>query len=493
MSIQTNVPNSLNRPQDFHTFTFQRAGGALTNVPLRIALIGAKLTTGATSTANTVYDLGSLVNADTDTLFGASSELALMCRQAAACAALFGRGPRVFAVPIGESAGVANVQTITCVGTATSTGNQTVRVAGRTFIVGVTLGDSQNTNAAAIASALKARAVELPVIVTVATNVVTLTHATKGVNGADIKVTVDQQIAGIVATVATTVAGTSVTDHQPAFDALAPLRYDGIACANHASADITEILADIAARWAASSKTWAFYTMGEMGTISTATALAAAANDKALSICSMEGCLNTAGEMATTLAMLIWSRERPNASYDGAKVPLYPPAAATIYTNTEVETAISAGLTAFTAVLDSSGSITQNLAKCERLITTHTTLSGQPDILLRDIGIPRTAVALASQINVASAQRFGADSNPDGVTQDAGTDSLIKDMVASILRAEARVTPPVVDPAFVEADIAATIIEHDQVTLGRTNVGFFYHPVGSQHQIAWQHNLIVGS
>lgn len=493
MSINTGVPNSLNRPQDFHTFTFLRAGGTLTNVPLRIALIGAKLTTGATATANAVYDLGSLTNADTDTLFGASSELALMCRQAALCAQVFGRGPRVFAVPVAESAGVANVQTITPVGTATATGNQIVRVAGRTFVVGVTLGDSQSTNATAIANALKARAAELPVIVTVASNVVTLTHATKGVNGVDVKVTVDQQVAGITATVATGTAGTGATDHQPALDALSPLRYDCIAFANHASTDITEILGDISVRWSAASKNWAFYTMGEMGTIGTATSLAAAANDKALSIAAMEGCLNTAGEMATTLAMLTWSRERPNASYDGAKVPLYPPAAAIVFTNTEVETAIAAGLTAFTAVLDSTGSITQNMAKCERLITTHTTLSSQPDTLLRDIGIPRTSVALAIQINIASAQRFGADSNPDGVTQDAGTDALIKDMVASIMRAEARTTPPVIDPAFVEADIASTVIEHDPVTLGRTNVSIFYHPVGSQHQIAWQHNVTVGS
>lgn len=491
--INTGVPNNLNRPQDFNTFTFLRAGGTLTNVPLRIALIGAMRSTGATATANTVYDLGSLTNTDTDNLFAPSSELALMCRQASLCAQVFGRGPRVFAVPIAESAGVANVQTITCVGTATASGNQTVRVAGRTFIVGVTLGDSQNTNASAIGNALKARAVELPVIVTVSANTVTLTHATKGVNGFDVKATVDQQVTGIVATVAVTIPGTGATDHQPALDALSPLRYDCIAFANHASADITEILGDISVRWNASSKAWAFYTMGEMGTISTATALAAAANDKSLSIASMEGCLNTAGEMATTLAMLTWSRERPNASYDGAKVPLYPPAAAVVFTNSEVETAILAGLTAFTAVIDSTGAITQNMAKCERLITTHTTLSGQPDVLLRDIGIPRTAVALAIQINIASAQRFGADSNPDGVTQDSGTDALIKDMVASIMRAEARTTPPVIDPAFVEADIAATIIEHDQVTLGRTNVALFYHPVGSQHQIAWQHNVTVGS
>lgn len=490
MTINTGVPNSLNRPQNFHTFTFIRAGGALTSVPLRIALIGAQRST-ATATAGTVYDLSGLTAADTDALFGVSSELAIMCRKALECATQFQRGPRVFAVPIAESAGVANVQTITCVGTATTDGNIIVRVAGRTFVVGIRSGDVQNTIATAIANALKANAANLPVVVTVATNVVTLTHATKGINGVDVKVSVDQQVAGDVPTVATGTAGTGATDHQPALDALSPLRYDAIAFSNHVSADITEILADIAIRWSASSKAWGWYCMGEMGSIATATALASAANHRAVLIGSFEGCLSTAGEIATSMAMLVFSRERSNASYDGAKVPLYPPPAATIYTGAEVETAISAGLTAFTAVIDSSGSITQNMAKVERLVTTKTTEGGFPDDRNRDIGPGRVGVALAIQLEIATAQRLGADANPDGVLQNSDTDALIKDMVAEIWRAEAE--DNVLNRDLVEADIKQTVVEHDTVTLGRSNVALFYHPVGSQHQIAFQHNVLVGA
>jgi phage tail sheath gpL-like len=489
VSIQTNVPNSLLRPQTFHTFTFLRASGKLTNVPIRVALIGAKLTTGATATAGVVYDMTGLTATDGDALFGISSELALMHRQSIASASLHGAGPRVFCVPVAESVGVANVQTITCVGTATVDGNQTIVVAGRVFIVGVPSGTTQNNNAAAISNALKARAAELPVIVTVATNVVTLTHATKGINGVDVKVTVNQQVTGIVATVATTVSGTSVTDHQPALDALAPLRYDGIVFANHASADITEINSDILVRWGASSKTWAIYFVGEPGTIGTATALAAAANDKAVQIASMEGCLNTAGEMATAHCMMVYSRERLNASYDGVKVPLYPPAIGLIYTPAEVETALAAGLTPFTAVLDSTGSLTLNRAKCERAVTSHTTQSSQPDDKVRDIAMPRTVVGIAIQIDIAAEERFGSDANPNGVRQSTDTDKLIKKMWAAIARAEA--ADQVLDPDQVEADIAATEVEHDSVVGGRSNTAIFYHILGSQHQIVWQHNVTV--
>ena len=486
--IVTNVSNSLLRPQTFHTFTVLRASGKLTNVPLRIALIGAKSSAG-TATLGQVYDMTGLTPGDGDALFGVSSELALMHRQSILCAALFGAGPRVSCVAIAESGGVANVQTITCVGTATTDSNQTVRVAGRTFIVGVRNGDVQNANAAAIANALKARQAELPVTVSVATNVVTLTHPTKGINGVDVKVSVDVQAPGITATVATGTAGTGATDHQPALDALSPLRYDGIVFANHASADITEILADVAVRWGAASKTWALYFVGEMGTIGTATSLAAAANDKAVQFASMEGCLNTAGEMATTHAMMVFSRERLNASYDGVRVPLYPPATATIYTPAEVETALAAGLTPFTAVIDSTGSVTQNLAKCERAVTSHTTSGSQPDDKIRDIGIPRTMMGIAVQIDIATQERFGPDANPDGVRQSTDTDNLIKRMWASIARAEAR--DQVLDPDQVESDIAATVVEHDSVVAGRSNVALFYHPLGSQHQIVWQHNVTV--
>jgi phage tail sheath gpL-like len=489
VTIVTNVPNSLLRPQTFHTFLASHVAGKLTSVPLSIALIGAKTTTGSTAVAGTVYDMTGLTAADGDGMFGQSGELALMHRWSIAVANFLGAGPRVFCVPIAESAGVANVQTITPVGTATADGNVVIHVAGRLFTVGIRSGNAQNTIASAISAELNKLAAQLPVLVTVATNVVTLTHATKGVNGVDVKVTVDQQIAGCTCTVATGTAGTGATDHQPALDALSPRRYDGIVFANHASADCTEIIADIAVRWGAASKTWSLYFMGEMGTIATGTALTAAVNDKAFQVASMEGCLNTAGEMAVAHAMMVFSRERLNASYDGVRVPLYPPPAATIYTPAEVETALAAGLTPFTAVFDSTGAITQNLGRCERAVTSHTTSGSAPDDRVRDIGIPRTMYGVAIQIDIQAEARFGAAGNPDGVRQSSATNAAIKRMWAGIARSYA--AGEVFDPDQVEADIAGTVVDPDLVTGGRTNVALFYHYLGSQHQIVWQHNVTV--
>src|SRR5205814_976786 len=157
-------------------------------------LVGAQK--GGTGVAGTVYEVADAVQSDA--LFGQSTELALMCRKAFETGALLGQGPKVFACPVAESAGVQNVKTITVTGTATADGSATVRIAGRTIPVGIRSGDLQNTIATAIANAAKTIAELLPVIVTVATNVVTLTHTTKGINGVDIVVTADAApVAGV--------------------------------------------------------------------------------------------------------------------------------------------------------------------------------------------------------------------------------------------------------------------------------------------------------
>lgn len=488
-TFSTGVPNNLNQPNTYHAFNYLRAGGSLVSVPLTIALIGIKSTVG-TAVVGTIYDATNA--ADTDTLGGPSSGGALMARKAYECSTFFGRGPRVKITFVAEpGGGVANVQTITVVGTATGDGNIVVRVAGRTFAVGVRSGTLQNAIAAAIAATLQTKQEQLPVIVTVATNVVTLTHATKGITGVDVKVTIEQQVAGVTPTVATTVVGTGISDHQPALDALSPIRYDGIVFSNHAAADITEILTDILVRWSLASKTWGWYFIGEMGTIGVATSLAAAANHRAAVVASFEGCLNTAAEIATAAAMLVFSRERPNAGFNGATVPLYAPNAATLYTGPEVETAIAAGLTAFNGVKDATGQVSQTVAKCERLVTTKTLNGSFPDDLNRDIAVSRTGVSIAIQLDIAVNEALGPDKNPDGVSQDDDTDKLIVDLASAILRAEAKAK--VIRADFVEADVGAIKLEHDAVTVGRDNVRIPYHPNTPLHQVAWVHDVIIGA
>lgn len=492
MPVNTGVSNQLRRPQTFHNFTYSFANRQLVPVPLRVALVGAKTAAGTAAVA-TVFEIADTVQSDG--LFGSGGELALMCRKAFETAVKLGAGPKVFAVCIAEpGAGTANVKTITVTGTATADGNAIVTIAGRSVPVGIRIGDVQNTVATAISNALKTIADNLPVVVSVAANVVTLTHATKGVNGIDVQVTIDQAVAGSALAVANTAVGAGVTDHQAALDALAPIPFDAIVFANHAAADITEINTDIASRWNFAEKRWRWYFLGEPGTIGTATALAAAANHQAVLIASMEGCLNTAGEMATALAMGAFSRERPNANYDGMRLPLSPPAAAIVYTPTEVETAIAAGLTPLTAEIDQfTRAQTVGVSRIERMITTKTTQSAVPFEVLRDLAVSRTGVYIAQQLDIAYQQRFGTDASPDGtllsddVVDPNGGPGQVKDMIEAILRLaqDARII------RLVDTDLTKLIVERDGVSVGRVNVDVTYTVVVGLHQIAYAHRVQI--
>lgn len=489
MPIDTGLSAQTRRPLTSHKFTYSLAIPGLVSLPLRVALIGAKTAAG-TAVAGTVYEATDPVT--TDALFGTGSELALMCRMAYATQAFLGRGPKVFAVCIAEpGGGTANVKTITSAGAATADGNAIVRVAGRTVTIGIRTADSANTIATRVSDALKAIDETLPVATTVVAPVVTLTHRTKGINGTDIQVTVEQNVPGNVLTVANTVVGAGVTDHQAALDALAPVPYDAIVFSNHAAADITEINADIVARWGIAEKRWRWYFLGEPGTIGTATALATAANHQAAIIASFEGCPNTAGEIATALAVGAFSRERPNANYDGMKLPLFPPSIATVYTPTEVETAIAAGLTPLTAQIDPfTRVVASGVAKVERMITTKTTQGGFPFEVLRDLAVGRTGVYLAQQIDVAYSQRFGADADPDGtllsddVVDPNGGGGQVKDMIEGILRLAERATVI----RNVDADIARLVVERDAVP-GRVNTDIPYTVVSGLHQVANVHRV----
>lgn len=485
MTISTPVSALLKTPQTFHAFTFSFAVPGLTPLLLRIALIGAKLTAGSTAVNGTVYEIPDPQTGDA--LFGIGSELALMCRKAFETAKRLGKGPKIFAVSVAESAGVATVKTITSAGAATADGNAIVTIAGRSVIVGVRNGDSANTISTAVSNAILANNENMPVATTQASPVTTLTHRTKGVNGNDVAITVDQNVPGNTLTVASTVVGTLVTDHQPALDALAPLPFDGIVFANHLAADITEINTDIVSRWSPSEKMYRWYFLGEMGTIGTATPLATAANHQAVLIASQEGCLSTAGEMATALAVGVFSRSRPNAIYNGMSLPLAPPPAAIVYTKTELETAIAAGLTPLTAVVDNfTKTVQAGVVKVVRAITTKTTVGASPFSVLADIGVARTGVAVAQQIDIQYDQRFSGDADSDGSYLTDDTIGQVKDMIEGILRLyeDAKVV------RNVDADIVGLRCERDAVS-GRLDTEIPYTAVVGFHQLANNHRVQI--
>jgi len=84
--ITTTVPQDFVPPTVFNVFNFLRAGNALRNIPLTIALVGAKTSAG-TGVAGQVYDV--LDSAQTDGIAGAMVSWrrwrATRCSSAASC------------------------------------------------------------------------------------------------------------------------------------------------------------------------------------------------------------------------------------------------------------------------------------------------------------------------------------------------------------------------------------------------------------------------
>jgi len=485
VTVNTGILTSLRRPQTFHSFTYLQGGRALTPLPQRTVLIGTQK--GGTAVASTVYPINDPV--ETDALFGVGSSLALMCRQAFLTGAYLGQGPQLFAVPVAEpGGGVARIETLTATGPATAGGNVVIRIAGRTLTIGVANGDSANTIATAINAAIGAAFLTLPVTSAVAPPVVTCTATHKGAFGADIVFEVVSVPAGVTVVAAQTAAGTGVADPTAALAAIAGPDYDTVSMENHLSADIALALTHVTTAWGPAEKKWRWVVFGEPGSIGTATTLASAANDRAIVVASCQNSPSLPGEIATAIAVAITSRARPNGNWDRMKLPLYPPYDAYDYTNSQVESALAAGLVPLKSVTDPQTRVqTLGVVKIEKMVTTSTTVSSEPFEALRDLAVSRAGAFIARQIDAAYAARFGADANPDGVLETDDTIAQVRDMIANILYAsqDAKIL------TNVDADLALLVVEKDLGAPGRVDVDVSYTVVLGLHQVAFVHRVKI--
>lgn len=142
----------------------------------------------------------------------------------------------VWLLPVAEpSAGVKATKTITVSGPATGSGTLFLYIAGQRLQIGVTDGDSANTIAAAINTAINA-ATDLPVTSTVSNAVVTATCRWKGETGNDIDIRVNYRgrlgseklPAGVGIAVADGVEGTGVPDLTAALAGLGDQEFETV-------------------------------------------------------------------------------------------------------------------------------------------------------------------------------------------------------------------------------------------------------------------------
>jgi phage tail sheath gpL-like len=483
VTINTGVSSALLAPKTFHSIVYLQGGSSLVTLTQRAVMIGNKSTAG-TATAGSVYAVNDPNEADT--LFGIGSPLALMCRKAFAQAKRNGGGPLLFAVPLAETT-TARVNTITVTGPATADGDVVLRIAGRKLVIGVANGSSATTIALAISNKIGELKQSLPITAAPAVGVVTCTCVVKGTFGADIVYEVVSYPAGTTVVAAQTVAGVGALDIQTALDAIVALEFDGVAIQTHASGDITEINTHIAATWSASAKKPRWFFIGEPGSIGTATALASAANHEGVIVLSYEQSPSLPCEIATA-AMIRWlSRDRPNGNYNNSTLELQQPADIYAYTDTELESALAAGLTPLMPVVR-NGAVVDAITRIVRLITTRTTLNSQPSLLLIDIGTSRTAWYIATQIDRGYAAKIASESDPDGGLADDDTRDKIRDLVADVNMAaqERKILKNV------KANLASLLVELDAVVPTRFNIDNPINPVGIANQAAFVHRVTVG-
>lgn len=391
MPITTGIPTNLLRPGTFQEFDVTSAQRGLVPIRWRVALVGA-LTTGSPWTALTPVQVFSI--ADSDLGGGPGSEIALMVRAAFKAAALYGRSPEIWAMPIADpGGGVKATRTFTFTGTATASGNISLLFAGRSVLVGVKVGDVQNTIATNANKAFVAVQANLPAAFTVATNVVTGTAVNAGVNGNDMTSSVVSSVAGVTVATAAVVAGVGAYDITTALDVLIDKTYHGKAIANHTTTDITKLGTHLDVVNGADTKRFSFAYLAETGTLSAGTTLSTAANRMDIVVGSAESFPCMPGEIAAHLATTINAEDDTALSHNNVPLDLPLPPAASVPTIAEVETALAAGALIL-GVSEATGK-----ARIIRAVTTKTTIASATFLATLDICVVRTLFWLAEQVD----------------------------------------------------------------------------------------------
>ncbi len=479
MTINTTIPTNLRRPGAYHEFLVVQNALQLVPIPARVVIVAEKSSAG-TATAETPVQI--FDEADADGKAGAGSLAALMARMALAQAkrsiadapgGVGGVGsPEIWLCPLTPT-GTAAAYTITVTGPATASGDLVFTLAGRTITVGVSNGDSANTIAAAIEAKLDSLASQLPVTASVATNVVTLTFNTAGVNGNDVERTTIKTPSGVSLAHAASVAGAGTISVANALAALYDRRYHAIVLSTHVTGDAATVLADRALAWSYNAKNYRHYFLGERGSLGTATTLAAAYNDYGVVVASYEGAGNLPGEIAAAVATAEFAHERPNANLDGERLVLYPTSGALAYTAPEIESALAAGVTPLSP--DST------FTRIERLVTTQITINSAPSDANLDMAASRTDAYVAEQLDIGYRLGFRQevmDDDPEGDIRQR-----VRDMVIDKHRAMQR------DKILRDVD---TFLEQIQVEYavspaGRLLVTDPYRVAGPVHQAAFIH------
>ena len=393
------IPSTTRKPGQFHEFDLVTGAGGLTPLPNPVLLIGTKLAGGSAVDDEFVEVTD---EAQGDLLFGAGSELALMVRKAFETGKRIGIMPVLFGTGLAIPAGVAALFTMTVTGGPVAEAADIVfRIAGRTIRAGVSKDDTDTEVAEAIVAAIDEIVDLLPVTAANVLGVVTLTTKYAGVGGNDIVVTVDDLgLSGLAIAVVASVAGTGITDPTVALDNSLAQYFESKVIANHLAADVAILEAHQDEAWAPAAKRWNHAFLGETGTLATANTLATTSDDERIQVISYEDSPALPGEIAAAVAVAVSSQEQANFNWDSFEIPIALPPDASVYSDTEIESALAAGNTPL------APNDARDITVIIRLITTKTTEGGNPFENAKDLATIRGLVKVVRQLDVTFSQQF---------------------------------------------------------------------------------------
>jgi phage tail sheath gpL-like len=313
-------------------------------------------------------------------------------------------------VGVDDAAGVKATKTLTVTGPSTAAGTVYLYVAGRRITVGVASGDSANTVAASINSALLAHELysQLPVVTTVATNVVTLTAKNFGTQGNGVDVRLNLQTgevfpAGVSVASATGVTGATDPTLTAALASLGAKQYHVLVVGLNDATSIAAVDAELATRFGPSVQLEGSAFFGKADTHANLVTFGGALNSKHVSVVGLKLPPSPVWELAAAVAGNVarFGQADPARPFKTLElVGFFGPLLADRFTLAERDILLKNGIA--TVVVDDLG-----VTRCERVITTsRLNASGVADPAFLDVNTLLTLSYLRFDFRTRFASTF---------------------------------------------------------------------------------------
>jgi len=407
------LSNTTKTPKFYGEVKYTAGAITASSIPLRVLLVGNKLSTGAMTADGSPVQVGSADEVDTQA--GAGSELAMMAygMDGNGGALQFGSdGIELWLGAVAESAGAKAAATVAISGTWTGSGTVTYIIDGFPIQIAINPSDVTTDVATRLRDAVNAIA-RFPMTSTVASSTTTITVRNKGPRGNWHSIFQDTTSApaGFVSTLGGGGAsmtggglhfagGTTADDPTNFINAIASTEFDriGLACGDNTS-DATNL-----AKWktgvnnaaAPSVGIFDFVVVMSNDTLTNAASLTVTTLNHA----QFELLWQLNAQTHPSVWAAVHAAQRsvaeqvdPDASYDSVTVPGCVPSQQTADYPASYETALGEGVTPIQLNTDGSGSIV-------RAITTYSRNGSNPDYRVLDTSQAVVPVHILTRLNL---------------------------------------------------------------------------------------------